>query len=140
MNVISSENLLEYAGANYQLTTKVASIINPLIFVLDIPELLTALPTTIATIPPTAIALKQLISMLPQMEDISLTVISAIIEILQRWNSSHRHELQESLIESVEELISSIQAEEDEEIQRVGKHWVTTFELWWKMRSSHSKV
>src|ERR1700731_559977 len=93
----------------------------------DIHELLTALPVTIVSVPPATSILRQLVSMLPEVDSLSATLVSSIVEVLNRWRRAYPDDLQICLMESLEELISAIQAEPSEEITKVGEHFVSIF-------------
>jgi len=113
MDTISNENLLELS---------------------DIPELLIALPTTIVSVPPTTSILRHLVSMLPESDRLSLMVISAVVEVLNRWKRTYAKDLEVCLIESLEELTSAMEAEPNDAVAQVGVHFVTIFVHWWKLQ------
>jgi hypothetical protein len=71
--------------------------------------------------------------MLPEVDTLSLHVVATIVEVLNRWRRTHSKELHDCLIESLEELISAIQAEPNDDVAKVGEHFVTIFLHWWKL-------
>lgn len=106
----------------------------PNLYIIDIPELLLALPTTITSIPPSPSAIRQLMSMLPEVTNISRNIISTVVEILNLWKGRHLEDLQDGLMDSLKELISAIKSDPHDAVIKVGEHITTIFVYWWKLQ------
>jgi ABC-type antimicrobial peptide transport system ATPase subunit len=108
--------------------------------IVDIPELLIALPTTITSIPPNPSAIRHLMSMLPEVTNISRNIISTVVEILNRWKGRYLEDLQDGIIGSVKELISAIKSDPNDAVIKVGEHIATIFVHWWKLQMTPGEL